>query len=214
MAEYLVEKGASVTARSNLGAETALHFATLGGNIECMDLLLVHGAEPNARNKAGQTPLHLVKTVEMAAFLISHSCRDDVEDNWKRTPYSLAMLEGNHRLARYLSNRLLEQKKREQARTKALRQRRADKERQVSPTSRCPPPMQAPTPCAFLQKIADEQRRQRDAKNKFAKGKLERVKQEYMAWRKPVAPGESSSTVLRPPQLLDGGSTLRSLPNR
>ena len=132
MAEYLLEHGASVNLRSNLGAETALHFAVLGGNIECMDLLLVYGAEPNARNKAGQTPLHLAGSVDVAHFLISSSCRDDVQDNWKRTPYNVAVEAENHKLARYLSNRLLEQKKREQARAKALRQRRADKERQVS----------------------------------------------------------------------------------
>lgn len=193
MAEFLVENGASVTLRSNLGAETALHFAVLGGNVECMDILLVHGAEPNARNKAGQTPLHLANAVDIAHFLISSSCRDDVEDNWKRTPYTVAAQEGNTKLARFLSNRLLEQKKREQARTKALRQRRADKERQ---------------------KIADEQRRRREAKSKVAKSKLDRVKEDYMAWRKPVAPGESASTARRPPRLLDGGSTVRSLPNR
>ncbi len=131
MAEYLVDNGADASLRSYLGAETPLHFAVLGGSLECMDLLIVHGAEPNARNKAGQTPLHLAKTVEIAEFLISHSCRDDVEDHLKRTPYTVAVQDGNTKLARFLSNRLLEQKKRDQARTKALRQRRADRERQV-----------------------------------------------------------------------------------
>lgn len=65
-----------------------------------------------------------------------------------------------------------------------------------------------------MQKIADEQRKRREAKNKLAKSKLDRVKEDYMAWRKPVAPGVSTSTVRRPPRLVDGDSTVMTLPRR
>jgi DNA-binding protein H-NS len=129
--EFLLENGANVRAVSTLGKETALHFAVVGGDLDCIDLVLIYGALPNACNAAGQTPMHLANSVDIAHFLVTRSCRDDIEDKFKRTPFAVATATGNAKLSRYLSKRLLEQKKREQARAKALRQRRADLEQQV-----------------------------------------------------------------------------------
>lgn len=38
--------------------ETGLHLAARNGRVDCMRTLLSHGAECNARNSDGWTPLH------------------------------------------------------------------------------------------------------------------------------------------------------------
>jgi len=38
--------------------QTALHYAAREGRTKCIEVLLYHGANPNARNKDNRTPLH------------------------------------------------------------------------------------------------------------------------------------------------------------
>jgi ankyrin repeat protein len=65
-AELLVTAGANVNARDNRFGETPLHFATdcfeaAVGNLEMVRFLIAHGADVNAKDGNGVTPLGYVR---------------------------------------------------------------------------------------------------------------------------------------------------------
>lgn len=60
IARKILAAGAVVGDRGGAFVETALHGAAEAGAAEVVELLLERGAEPNAENSRGQTPLHLV----------------------------------------------------------------------------------------------------------------------------------------------------------
>lgn len=162
--EWLLEHGADVHLRGRFGAETPLHMAVLGDCVDCADAMLIAGAGLNATNKAGQTPMHLLRSLEMAQFLIQQGARDDLPDKFGRTPHAVAAADPEQwKIERFLSRQLLERSKREQARAKALRQRRAAAQRQAAQDSRA----------ALKAKKAA-----------FALQRQRRLKEEYMNWRR------------------------------
>jgi len=55
----LLASGADVHARE--GGFTPLHGASAEGNVEMVQLLLAHGADPNARSDTGKTPADLAR---------------------------------------------------------------------------------------------------------------------------------------------------------
>jgi len=59
--EFLIQHGAKVDATTDNERNTPLHTAMLGGEIETLKLLLDNGADINARNKLGKTPLSEAK---------------------------------------------------------------------------------------------------------------------------------------------------------
>jgi len=59
VAEILIAKGADVNAVDTESGSTPLHHAAGWGRKEVVELLLTKKADPNRRNKAGQTPLDL-----------------------------------------------------------------------------------------------------------------------------------------------------------
>jgi len=58
MTELLLRSGAQVNAQSEAARDTPLHDAAHRGHSALAALLLRHGADPNVRNRLGQTPLH------------------------------------------------------------------------------------------------------------------------------------------------------------
>jgi ankyrin repeat protein len=83
-----------------------LHFAASPyinrDQIDIMQVLLDHGADPNARGNSNSTPLHHSSwsrrphrrdhgTVEGTRLLLKHGAIIDAEDNEGRTPLQLAL---------------------------------------------------------------------------------------------------------------------------
>jgi len=76
-----------------------------------MQVLLAHGADPNAPDNDGSTPLHrsswlqkegygaTMGTVEGTRLLLEHGAIIDAEDNEGRTPLRLALEHGRHDIA-------------------------------------------------------------------------------------------------------------------
>jgi ankyrin repeat protein len=113
----LIEHNADIHIRNAFGM-TALHVAVtvsisgLDRNvIDIMQVLLDHGANPNARDNDNSTPLHHSSwwqtehypprrgTVEGTRLLLKHGAIIDAEDNEGRTPLQLALEHGREEIA-------------------------------------------------------------------------------------------------------------------
>jgi hypothetical protein len=65
---------------------TPLHRAANRGDLAAVEELLAKGADVNALALANQTPLHLAVTKEIAQLLISKGAQIEARDRWGRTP--------------------------------------------------------------------------------------------------------------------------------
>lgn len=102
---WLLEHGADVSAvAQNPQQIQPLHAGAAGkGSLNLMRVLLEHGADPNARQSGGFTPLHTAADrgdVEMARLLLEHGADLAVEDDEGRTPPDLAREKGKETFVR------------------------------------------------------------------------------------------------------------------
>jgi len=84
MIEHLLERGADVNARTMTDEATPLHLACRDKDVERVRCLLAHGADPNAADRHGGTPLHVAlrnadeRSQAIAALLRGRGAADDV----------------------------------------------------------------------------------------------------------------------------------------
>jgi len=74
--------------------QTPLHRAAGAGHLEATELLLHHGADPNAQGPCGEAPLHLVDSTALARLLLQHGANPTLEDHDHVTPIDWALLVG------------------------------------------------------------------------------------------------------------------------
>ena len=110
VARLLLEIGMDANVRDNCLA-TPLHFACSRGNFETALVLLDHGAEPNAQNAGGQTPLHRVSQdpyikepddPRVAQLMLEHGADVNARDQDQETPLHLALYKSNTRTVQVL----------------------------------------------------------------------------------------------------------------
>ncbi len=102
IALVLIRRGANVNARRPDRLETPLHFAS---NAEVGRVLIEHGAEVEALDWSGRTPLHWaaqVGLVDVADLLIQGGADVDRQEQDGSTPLHWAAQEGHHEIVRLL----------------------------------------------------------------------------------------------------------------
>ena len=96
----LIEKGAKYT-RDKSGC-TPLHGAATRGNVEVAKLLISSGANVNARDTIGWTPLHFAENVEVAKLLISSGANVNARGIAGVTPLHFASIGSNVEVVKLL----------------------------------------------------------------------------------------------------------------
>ena len=81
---------------------TPLHLAADNGHKEIVELLIAKGADVNAKNKGGSTPLHEAKTKEVGELLIVEGANVNAKNSLGRTPLDNATLFNHPEIANLL----------------------------------------------------------------------------------------------------------------
>ncbi len=82
-----------------------LHIAVSGGHPDTVSFLLTQGADANATNYSGETPLHRVAgNVDMAKLLLNAGGNPNARDSLGHTPISNAEASGHTNMLTLLTN--------------------------------------------------------------------------------------------------------------
>lgn len=104
---YLVPSLSTVDIQTSKNFLTPAHCAAQGGRAQCLQYLLGAGANPNAKDATGETPLHKacrIGSAECVRVLVESS-RDNtrVSNNMGHTPSAVAVLSGFPAIANYIN---------------------------------------------------------------------------------------------------------------
>jgi hypothetical protein len=106
IAVSLIELGAEVNS-TDIKNQTPLHYATLSGNLDIMDLLILNGAFLESRSANGYTPLSLAVSLNnyaAARLLIGYGADVNSRISYSLNPMTLALESKNDSLAGMLRN--------------------------------------------------------------------------------------------------------------
>ena len=106
LARLLLDHGANVNIKGSSIEITPLHWAT--GHAEVTRFLIANGADVNAKDKDGSTPLHRAareKGPDVAKLLIDNGADINAKDKYGRTPLHTAAGNGNDQMVELLIER-------------------------------------------------------------------------------------------------------------
>jgi ankyrin repeat protein len=99
--KLFLEAGMNPDAKTYDG-KTALMGATRGGHVEIVQALLANGAEVNAKDNEGMTPLFKVQKIEVAQALLDKGADVNANNNYNWTPLMYAAQDGHNAVIQLL----------------------------------------------------------------------------------------------------------------
>mmetsp|Transcript_24892 Transcript_24892/g.62512 ORF Transcript_24892/g.62512 Transcript_24892/m.62512 type:complete len:110 (-) Transcript_24892:248-577(-) len=87
--KQLLKDGADPNERDPFSGYTALHWATDGGHLNCVKVLLSHGCRINEQTEEGDTPLHVAymfKHKKLIKYLIKSGADPSLKNDAGQTP--------------------------------------------------------------------------------------------------------------------------------